>query len=108
MKSILIDDMVDGMSNQFTVEHEGKTYKCWGLVKPLNYCEPYMDDELKKAMCDEIMSGHAIAVHFTEDEQDVGEIPTLLERCINEEKAVEAREHAEYLRLKKKFESIKD
>ena len=85
MKSILIEDFlarnVIAPQGQFTAKNEnGNLIQGWAIAKPLNYDKEYLSEEDRKAMAQEVLDGHAIAVHFTEDEIALGEVPTLYKR----------------------------
>ena len=85
MKSKLIDDVVELFAGgpQYQAEFKdenGVTHQGWAIAKPLNYDKEYMSEEERKAMAQEVLDGRAIAVHFTEDEIALGEVPTLYKR----------------------------
>ena len=93
MKSILIEDFIARNVNapqeqvQFK-DDKGVLHQGWAIAKPLNYDKEYLPEEYRKAMAQEVLEGHAIAVHFTQDEIALGEVPTLYRRHM-EEKARE-------------------
>lgn len=85
MESKLIDDVVEiyKVSPQAQVEFKdenGVVHHGWAIAKPLNYDKEYFSEEERKAMAQEVLDGHAFAVHFTEDEIALGEVPTLYKR----------------------------
>lgn len=96
MKSILIEDFISRNINapqeqvQFK-DDKGVQHQGWAIAKPLNYDKEYMSAEDRKAMAQEVLEGHAIAVHFTQDEIALGEVPTLYRRHM-EQKAREETE----------------
>ena len=87
MKSILIEDIVEFYKDapQAQVEFKdenGVVHQGWAIAKPfsLNYDKEYFSEEERKAMAQEVLDGHAFAVHFTEDEIALGEVPALYKR----------------------------
>ena len=87
MKSKLIDDVVELFAGgpQYQAEFKdenGVTHQGWAIAKPLNYDKEYVPEEERKAMAQEVLDGRAIAVHFTEDEIALGEVPTLYKRHV--------------------------
>ena len=90
MKSKLIDDVVELFAGAPQCQAEfkdenGVTHQGWAIAKPLNYDKEYMSEEERKAMAQEVLDGHAIAVHFTEDEIALGEVPTLYKRHVEKQ-----------------------
>ena len=93
MKSILVEDFIARSANapkspvQFKdkegVEHSGWA---WAIAKPLNYCKDHLSYKDRMAMAKEVLEGHAIAVHFTVDEIECGEVPTLYRREVELQK----------------------
>lgn len=85
MKSILVEDLLKMNLDecqtevQFTDEN-GKRLSGWAIAKPLNMDKDYVSEEDRKAMAQEVLDGRAIAVHFTQDEIDCGEVPTAYKR----------------------------
>lgn len=85
MKSILVEDFlaqnVNAPQSQINAKDEnGNPIQGWAIAKPLNYDKEYLSEEDRKAMAQEVLDGNAIAVHFTEDEVALGEVPTLYKR----------------------------
>lgn len=92
MKSILIEDFlarnVDAPQGQIQFKgKDGEWHSGWAIVKPLNYDKEFLSDEDRKQMAQEVLYGHAIAVHFTEDELAIGEMPTLYKRHLEQVEA---------------------
>lgn len=79
MKSILVDKIskLDCLQG-FTATIDGLQYCKHCMAKPMNYDIEYLGEDVRKAMAQEVLEGHAIAVHFTEDEIAVGELPSLI------------------------------
>lgn len=92
MKSILIEDLIAmkldecQTSVEFSDEN-GKRLSGWAIAKPLNLDKDYISEEDRKAMAQEVLDGHAIAVHFTQDEIDCGEVPISYKRWRESQKA---------------------
>ena len=85
MKSILIEDFIERNLESPRREvsfkdDKGILHLGWSIAKPLNYDKKFLPEDVRKAMAQEVLDGHAIAVHFTEDEIAVGEVPTLYKR----------------------------
>lgn len=92
MKSILVEDFlarnVDAPQTQVQFKDEkGEWHSGWAIAKPLNYDKEYLSEEDRKQMAQEVLDGHAIAVHFTEDEIACGENPTLYKRHLEQVEA---------------------
>lgn len=92
MKSILVEDFlarnVDAPQEQVQFKDEkGEWHSGWAIAKPLNYDKESLSDKDRKQMAQEVLDGHAIAVHFTEDELALGEIPTLYKRHLEQVEA---------------------
>lgn len=92
MKSILVEDFlarnVDAPQEQVQFKDEkGEWHSGWAIAKPLNYDKEYLSEEDRKQMAQEVLDGHAIAVHFTEDELACGETPTLYKRHLEQVEA---------------------
>lgn len=92
MKSILVEDILDLSSSQeqvvFKLE-DGVEVQGWAVAKPLNYKREFVDDATREAWIEEIRDGRAVAVHFTCDEIEAGEVPTLYTRHLEKQKALE-------------------
>ena len=92
MKSILIEDFLARNADapqahmQFRDE-KGEWHSGWAIAKPLNYDKEYLSEEDRKQMAQEVLDGHAIAVHFTEDEIARGETPALYKRHLEQVEA---------------------
>ena len=96
MESRLIEDVVefykDATQAQVEFKDEnGVVHQGWAIAKPLNYDKEYFSEEDRKAMAQEVLDGHAFAIHFTEDEIALGEVPTLYKRHM-EAKEIEKSE----------------
>lgn len=90
MESILIDDIQNryGWCTQEIAQAtiDGQSYTGYVLSKPMNYQRPYFSLASRLKMALEIIKCRAIAVHFTEDEQNLGMIPTALKRVLDDQK----------------------
>lgn len=100
MKSKLIEDIVELFTGapQCHVEFkdkDGVLHQGWAIAKPLNYDKEYMSEEDRKAMAQEVIDGRAIAVHFTEDEIALGEVPTLYQRHMAKKMDTQEKENKE-------------
>lgn len=90
MRSIPVEEFlarnVNAPKKQVNAKDEnGNPIQGWAIAKPLNYDKEYLSEEDRKAMAQEVLDGHAIAVHFTEDEIALGEVPTLYKRSRKKE-----------------------
>lgn len=92
MKSILVEDFlarnVDAPQTQVQFNDEkGELHGGWAIAKPLNYDKEYISYDDLCEMANEVLAGRAIAVHFTEDEIALGEVPTLYKRHLEQVEA---------------------
>lgn len=89
MKSILAEDFISEHANatraeaKFRDDSGNVVYETQTIAKPLDYAKDFMPEDVRKGMAQEVLDGHAVAVHFTEDEVNIGETPTLCTRFLN-------------------------